>query len=245
MIKTSMWRSVKWMFDRTGNVLLQPPARTAFGRVPTRVDGEDRRVALTFDDGPSEPATGRVLDALASVDAPATFFCVGEMVTWYPETVRRAYDEGHVIASHSMWHSRMQSLSFLHTEHIDAAQTEIESVIGRRPRLYRPPWGWTVAWEVWRLKKRGMAVVGWDVYPDDWTLPEQPAETTVGQVMRDVRAGSIVLMHDATSGVRNSEKRSTAEAVLDIVEQIRDRGLEIVPVHELLGVSPYLDDAAQ
>ncbi|MAT06306.1 MAG: polysaccharide deacetylase [Acidimicrobiaceae bacterium] len=232
------------IFDRTGNLAMQPPRRSWFGRVPNSSSTTARRVALTFDDGPSSPSSALMLDTLASLDVRATFFCVGQMVAWYPEIARRAASEGHVIANHSMYHSRRRSLSPWGIDHIESAQDEIERVIGRRPALYRPPWGWTTPWELRRAGRLGLTVVGWSVYPDDWKDPEVPAATTARQIVEGTEPGSIILMHDATSNVKDCAKVESAAAVELAVRQLRADGYEFVALSELLGVEAYLPTRA-
>lgn len=228
------------IFDRTGNAVLQPPRRSCFGRVPNSSRTADRRVALTFDDGPSSPSSVLMLDTLAGLGVRATFFCVGQMVAWHPEIVQRARHEGHEIANHSMYHSRRRSLGLRGVQHIEAAQDEIERAIGLRPALYRPPWGWTTPWEHRRAHRLGLTIVGWNVYPDDWMDPEVPAATTARRIVEDTRPGSIILLHDATSNLRQCTKVQSAAAVALAVGQLRSAGYEFVTLSELLGVDPYL-----
>lgn len=228
------------VFDRTGNALLQPPRRSCFGRVPIEAPEQARRIALTFDDGPSAPSSELMLDTLARLDIRATFFSVGQMVGWYPDITRRAHAEGHVIANHSMYHSRRQSLGLGGVRHVEQAQDEIERAIGRRPALYRPPWGWTTPWEHRRARGLGLTIVGWSVYPDDWMAPETPAATTARQVVDRCAAGSIVLMHDATSNLRVCTKTQSAAAVTLAVNEFRADGYEFTTISELLGIDPYL-----
>lgn len=180
-----------------------------------------------------------MLDVLGEMNVSATFFCVGEQVEWYPEIVSRAFDEGHVVGNHSMCHSRAQAMSVTGTSHLDRADRAIEQVIGRRPRFYRPPWGWLVPWEARRAHARGLTIVGWDVFPDDWKVPENPADVTTDQICSRVQPGSIVLMHDATSGVRHCTKSQSAVAARSVIWRLRSDGYEIVGLPELLGVEPY------
>jgi peptidoglycan/xylan/chitin deacetylase (PgdA/CDA1 family) len=231
------------VFDRVGNMVLQPPRRF-FGPVVLHGSRAERKVALTFDDGPSLPSTGWMLDALAELDVRATFFCVGEMVEWHPDVVARAHREGHVIGNHSMHHSRRQSASLRSDSHVARTQELIAGVIGERPALYRPPWGWLTPQEARRVGRMGLHVIGWDVYPDDWKVPETPAAVTAEQVCTRTQPGSIILMHDATSNIRDCAKTESAAAVRLFVRRLRDSGYTFVNVHELLGIAPYLSDDA-
>jgi peptidoglycan-N-acetylglucosamine deacetylase len=244
LVRSAKWRvsgAVRPVFDRAGNALLQPP-RHLFGSVALHGSRATRQVALTFDDGPSRPCTESMLDALADCDVKATFFCVGEMVEWYPDIVARADAEGHVIGNHSMYHSRRQSASLRNDMHIARTQEIIASAIGKHPALYRPPWGWLTPQESRRVNRAGLTVIGWDVYPDDWKVPETPAAVTAEQVCSRAQPGSIILMHDATSNIRDCAKTESAAAVRLMVQRLRDDGYTFVNVHELLGLSPYLAD---
>lgn len=229
---------VRPRLDRLGTSLLAPP-RTGFGSYHQHGDRSQRTVSLTFDDGPSRPSTESMLDVLDDLDVQATFFCVGEMVEWYPDIVQRAHHSGHIVASHSMYHSRAQAASLRSDAHLTATDDAIERAIGMRPSLYRPPWGWLTPWEARRVRRRGQTIIGWDVYPDDWKDPETDAAVTAEQVCSRVQPGSIILMHDATSNIRNCQKTQSAIAVRIIVERLRADGYAFVTIPEMLGVSPY------
>ena len=139
-----------------------------------------------------------------------------------------------------MYHARSGALWFGGGAHIDRSADVIADVIGERPALYRPPWGWLTPWEARRMRDRSQTVVGWDVYPDDWKDPETPAATTTEQVCTRVRPGSIILMHDATSRVQHCAKTQSAIATGQIIDRLRDEGYEFVTIPELLGVDAYL-----
>lgn len=221
-----------------GNLLLSPP-HGGFGFYHNHGPRNVRKVAFTFDDGPSKPATEHLLDTLGELDVKVTFFCVGLSVTWHPDVLSRTYNEGHVIGNHSMMHSRKAGLMPIGGEHIDAATREIEQVIGQSPRLYRPPWGWLTPWEGMRLRQRGYNVIGWDIYPDDWKLPEVAAEELVNFIWPKIQPGSIILFHDSVSNHYNWEKKQTARAVRMLTPRLRNEGYEIVTVPELLNIPAY------
>lgn len=224
--------------DQVGNVLLSPPYG-GFGYYYNHGPRTRRAVAFTFDDGPSRPCTEWLLDTLGELGVKATFFCVGLSVQWHPEVVQRAFAEGHVIGNHSMMHSRKAGLMLRGGAHIDEATNAIAQVIGLRPRLYRPPWGWLTPWEGQRLHQRGYAVIGWDIYPDDWKVPEVPAERLVAQIKPLIKPGSIILMHDSVSNQIRWEKTETARAVRLLTPWLRDEGYEIVTIPDLLGLPAY------
>jgi peptidoglycan/xylan/chitin deacetylase (PgdA/CDA1 family) len=224
--------------DELGNLLLQPPVG-GLGRVRLHGIRDKKRVAITYDDGPNAPSTSAILDVLAHHDVKATFFCVGVNSKEHPEVVRRAFREGHVIGNHSMRHSRVEGLKPFDTDHIDECDKLLADLIGARPMLYRAPWGWLAPWETLRLVRRGLTIVGWDVYTYDWQVPPPDGLAIASDAVRAVKPGSIVLLHDGIAGVTVADKPQTVRATVAMIERLRDLGYEFVTVAALLGVSAY------
>ena len=230
--------------DFTGNALLSPP-RSGFGCFRNRGPRDQRRIALTFDDGPNTPSTDRLLDLMGNLDVKGTFFCVGINTAWNPEIVARAYTEGHTIGNHSMYHVRMGALQLTSGAHIDQAEHEISQVIGCRPLLYRPPWGWLTPWEAGRLTRRGYTVIGWDIFTPDWKTPEPPGGPMAEEARLKTQPGSILLFHDGKPYVKSWEKPGTIEAIRQIVPALRAEGYEFVTIPELFGIPAYAPLANQ
>lgn len=186
-------------------------------------------VALTYDDGPDPDSTPALLDLLAARGVRATFFCVGDKVRAAPELVRRMRDEGHVLANHSNGHSFWTNLYSTRrmTEEVRAAQGVLEDVSGRRPRFFRPPFGYANHATGGVAAALGLEVVGWDVRSFDTFIadPRRVAE----RVLARVRPGSVVLLHDG--GLSPQRVLPATEAILDGLES---RGLRPVGLEELL-----------
>ncbi len=183
---------------------------------------EDRkRVALTFDDGPGEGTEG-LLDGLKDRNAKATFFVVGEKVEQYPDTVQRMKDEGHLIGNHTYTHVQMNTLS------CEAAIAEvkktselIESIVGEGTGYLRPPYGECTK----QMKKElDMFIVLWDVDPLDWSIQNEDA--VVEKVLRDVKDGDIILMHDGYE--------TSVTAAMEIIDTLKKQGYEFVTVDEII-----------
>jgi peptidoglycan-N-acetylglucosamine deacetylase len=228
--------------DKVLTALLSPP-RGGRGYYQNHGPRTVNKVALTFDDGPCRGSTELLLDTMAELDVRGTFFCVGENVSMNPEIVQRLDREGHVIGSHSQRHSRGAGLSINDVDHIESAERVIEGVLGRRPALYRPPWGWLTPWEGRRLHRRGYTIVGWDVYTLDWQIPEPDPADVVRSAIADTKPGSIYCFHDAFPLVDAWEKSVTAATVRELVPAVRKLGFEFVTVPELLGVDAYHDSS--
>jgi peptidoglycan/xylan/chitin deacetylase (PgdA/CDA1 family) len=191
-------------------------------------------VALTFDDGPSED-TERILDMLAEHKLRATFFMIGQHVERFPQTARRVVAHGHEIGNHSYSHPIYLYRSPRETRRqLERAQAVITETTGVQPEIARPPCGVrTPAYfsAAWRL---GLRTVQWDVAGFDWK--RQSAQQIAHDVLRRARAGSIILLHDGDSEGKR-DRSATAAALPFIIEGLRERGLRIAPLAELLEAS--------
>ncbi|HEV2236810.1 MAG TPA: polysaccharide deacetylase family protein [Ktedonobacterales bacterium] len=200
----------------------------------------DRRVvALTFDDGPVQGGTERVLDALAELGVQATFFCVGVNAERHPELIRRAVAEEHVIAAHSMWHNRLDALPLSGAGHITRCQTVLHAITGHTPALYRAPWGWLTPWEALRLRRRGLTIVGWSVYTRDANQPPPPVAAMLARTLARVRPGAIILCHDGFAAADACDRPATVALVRALVPELRARGYDFVTIPGMLGTSAY------
>jgi peptidoglycan/xylan/chitin deacetylase (PgdA/CDA1 family)/spore germination protein YaaH len=197
------------------------------------------KVALTFDDGPDPRSTPAILDALRRAGVPATFFVVGLNAARAPDLVRRAFAEGHVIGNHSFTHPDIERVGDGRLQmELEGTARLVETLIGRRPLVYRPPAladvaprtvGEAAAFA--RVASLGHLVVDADVDPRDWECPSA-AELT-DRVLRGAAHGGVVLLHDG-----GGDRATTVAALPSIIDGLRRRGLAIVPLAELLGKPP-------
>ncbi len=212
-----------------------------FGPFPHRappdgdVEGPAKVVALTFDDGPNEPWTGRLLDVLAERDVKATFFQVGRCAERFPSTTRRVVDEGHTLGNHSLNHTFS---SYLHDpaqrEEVLRAQDVLHRVSGVVPALYRPPWLCHWPWVLRTVDSAGLQVVsGTFAHPLEVFQPA--ASTMAAGAVRRTRPGSILIMHDGREA-RGGDRSQTVASVGPLVDRLRDEGYAFTTVDRLLGV---------
>lgn len=182
------------------------------------------QVALTFDDGPSMPYTAEILDVLRGEGVHATFFLCGENAQRYPDLVRRIQTEGHTIGNHTYAHPY---LTFLSRERIageiDRTQAVLEGLTGRRPTLFRPPFGvrWFSLWSV--LRQRSLTMVLWSVRAYDGRL--DAAGITQATLSR-LHPGAIILLHDGfeTHAPAEIDRSATVRALPGIISGIRKAG---------------------
>jgi peptidoglycan-N-acetylglucosamine deacetylase len=210
------------------------PSSQVFG--PALVKGSSTNaVALTFDDGPSE-STPAVLDVLSAARASATFFQVGSNALRLPEIARRVAREGHEIAGHTQTHPRFYlcSPSTIARE-IEEGQRSLEDVHGKRPPLFRPPYGarWFGLYPA--IDRLGLRVVMWSVSSRDW---EKPADWIERQVIAHTHPGDVVLMHDGDTTTPGDRRQHTARALRAILAAFGAGGLRAVTISELFGLTP-------
>jgi peptidoglycan/xylan/chitin deacetylase (PgdA/CDA1 family) len=216
----------------TAGVLV--PRLEMFGDVLWRGDPGTRAVALTFDDGPHPSTTPRVLELLGRRGARATFFMIGEKVERYPDVARAVARAGHSIGVHGQHHDRLYALLPPNAvrDDIRRAADVIERVTGVRPRWFRPPVGQVSPRTAAGAKRAGFEIVGWTVRGLDG-LERATSAKVLRRVERGLRAGAIVLLHDAAE--REDFVPASIDALPDVLAAIEARGLRVASLEELLG----------
>ena len=186
------------------------------------------QVALTFDDGPDPAHTPALLDALAELGVPATFFLLGRCVDAHPALAARIARDGHELGNHT-YHHRYLPLARSRTvaAELAACDAAIARATGVVPTLARPPYGGRSPRNVEVFARASKRLVLWDVNSYDWR--GAPADDIARRVVDRARPGSIVLMHEAREG-----GHVTVDAVRMLVPALRARGLELVTVSRLL-----------
>ena len=211
------------------------PWSSAFGTTYWNGATHRRVVALTFDDGPNDPYTQKVLDILKSEGVHATFFLVGENVRRYPATAVRIAREGHLIGNHSEHHPAgfaLEPSSLLQRE-VEQAEATIHAVTGVEPRFFRPPQGIRSPWLMRVLARDSLVDVTWDDAPRDW-LPASAADL-VARTLAQAHPGAIILLHDGLNTAHGVDRSTTVQALPEIIHRLRAEGYRFVTLAELLG----------
>jgi len=201
---------------------IAPPVAGLIG-APRRFDSLDG-VALTFDDGPHPEGTPAVLEQLASAGARATFFMVGEQVDRSPSLAAEVAAAGHAIASHGYLHrNQLRRTRGELEDDLSRADATIAEATGRRPLLYRPPYG-IFSWYGIGLAWRGWTPLLWSRWGRDWAARATPG-SIAAKVTGHLEAGDVLLLHDADTYSADGSHRRTAAALPRVLEQIELRGL--------------------
>jgi cellulose synthase/poly-beta-1,6-N-acetylglucosamine synthase-like glycosyltransferase/peptidoglycan/xylan/chitin deacetylase (PgdA/CDA1 family)/spore germination protein YaaH len=226
--------------DETFTSLPEPYRVARYGSSPNEV-------AITFDDGPDPEWTPKVLDVLKREHAPATFFLIGIQADKFSDIASRIYREGHEIGNHTFTHPDISNISrrFMSLQ-LNLTERLFASRLGIRTILFRPPYSVDAEpdtedqvrpLEV--TQDMGYTTVGNKIDPNDWREnPRRSAQQIAAEVMAhlppcapdDQRCGNIILLHDG-----GGNRQETVRALPIIIDGVRRKGLQIVPVHQLLG----------
>ncbi|MFZ0212984.1 MAG: glycosyltransferase [Candidatus Acidiferrales bacterium] len=222
-----------------------------------RMGGANKKeLALTFDDGPDKPWTPAILKVLKQEHVPATFFVIGVEVDRYPDVVRQEYADGDEIGNHTYTHPDFDQASKTQIEfELNLTQRLIESDLGVKTLLFRPPYGIDeepeTADEVANLpipQGMGYLLVAGHIDPHDWGeeggVPPPPAATIIQRVIDQVDKlpGNVIIMHDG-----GGDRSHTLAALPQIIERLKAQGYTFVTVSQLLNqdraqVMPPLSD---
>lgn len=190
-----------------------------------------RRIALTFDDGPHPRLTAATLDVLAGQGCPGAFFCIGERVRSYPELVRRAKAEGHLIGNHTLTHRHAWSLTppALFREVAGGADA-LTAALGEPVAWMRPPWGAFNAATFVAARDVRQRIALYSVAPPDWVHGVTP-DRIREHVLARAHPGAIVDLHDG--GRDEGASAAMVAALPDIVAGLRAAGYELVRLDRL------------
>ena len=191
-------------------------------------------MALTFDDGPYPPYTGRLLDVLKEKKIHATFFLVGEQARLHPDLVRRMVDEGHTVGLHAFRHRDFLKLTEEEKEKdLQQGKEILQSITGKEPVYWRPPHGFRDSSVMKIASAKDLQVVNWSVIPRDWTGIDK--QEIYNRVMDKAEDGAIVLLHDGDSPLYKASRQATVDAVGPLIDSLREKGYHLVSLEEYTG----------
>lgn len=191
-------------------------------------------IALTFDDGPDPVDTPRLLDILRQKNVKATFFVIGKRAEQHPEIVRRARDEGHLIASHTWSHPLL--FCFLTPRRlrieIERGAESVRSICGFRPRYFRSPVGLRHPLLGAYLQQAEQEFISWSVRSYDTVIKK--SSVLARRILKQVSGGDIILLHDHLPAGASA----MLEVLPGIIDELQGRGFRFV----LVGSRPVVDD---
>lgn len=190
------------------------------------VETDKKQIAISFDAAWGNDDTETLINILKEYEVPATFFVVGAWVDKYPESVNQLSDAGHRIENHSNTHPYMTQLSTTQMKsELADCNKKIESITGRCPTLFRPPYGDYDNTVVETVNEVKMYPIQWDVDSLDWKDNATP-DSICKRVTSKVKNGSIVLFHN--------DADHTPAALPNILKCLKDEGYEFVFIEDLI-----------
>jgi peptidoglycan/xylan/chitin deacetylase (PgdA/CDA1 family) len=202
-----------------------------FIRVICSAQTNEKVISLSFDDGPAAGNTLQILQILKDNNAEAAFFCIGRHVNENPQIFKQVYDEGHLIGnhtfSHHFWFDMFSSRKMLADMHM--MDKEVSNIIGKTPKLFRPPYGVTNP----NLRKailRGNYIpVGWSMRSMDTVIKDE--KRLLNKVIGKIKPGAVFLFHDTSD--------ATVAVLPAVINQILAKGYTIVRLDKMLNLQAY------
>lgn len=186
------------------------------------VQREKPKIAITFDDGPSEKYTPQLLDGLKQRKVKASFFVIGKMAEANPKLIQREKEEGHLIGNHTYNHVDISKMSDeAAVSEIQKTNRAIEKVTKENVEYLRAPFG---NWKKNLVGRMNVFPVAWSVDPLDWTT--ENSDEIVNKVVTEVKENDIILLHDCY--------QSSVDAALRIIDILQKEGYEFVTVDKLI-----------
>lgn len=187
-------------------------------------------IALTFDDGPAAE-TEAILDILQAQQVPAAFFSIGKNAAANTALVRRWHEDGHLVGNHSYdhgFHFDWQSAKAMLAE-MNRTNDLIESITGKRPSFFRPPYGVTNPNLAKAVRLSGMHSIGWSIRSFDTTAKDP--EALLQRILSQLTGGDIILLHDSMP--------ITREILTELIIRARQKGFTFVRLDKMLGLDAY------
>lgn len=203
-----------------------------------RIKTGRKKIALTFDDGPSPVWTPLILKELRRAGIRATFFMIGHHVRKYPQIARQVALEGHTIGNHGYAHSVLLYYTMPEIEEeIKYTEMVIQETTGQLTKYFRPPKAWLLGHLKEKIKAMGYQIVLWSLNSKDWVAFDHQA--MVQYIARHAQAGDIVLFHDSGNvfGREGGDRSQTVAAIPLLASRLKQKGFEFVTLDELLDPS--------
>lgn len=196
-----------------------------FGGITDKVETNEKIVALTFDDGPSENIK-EILSILKQYNVKATFFLIGNEIEKYPEEAKNIVKAGHQVGNHTYSHQRMvfKSPAYIKKE-IDKTDQLIKEAGYKGEIVFRPPNGKKLIGLPYYLHKIKKKTITWNLEPDTYY---DSAEEKIDYVLKSIKPGSILLMHPMYD-----RSGSELQAIEGIIKELKKEGYSFVTVNEL------------
>jgi peptidoglycan/xylan/chitin deacetylase (PgdA/CDA1 family) len=206
------------------------------GRTFTGLSRGTKRLALTYDDGPNDPHTQRLLEVLAKHNVQATFFLIGRYTKQRPDIAREIVQAGHVVGNHTFTHPLLtfKSASEIRQE-LSACRSALQDAIGEHSNLFRPPFGGRRPAVLRIARELGLAPIMWNVTGYDWTAP--PSTEIEQKVVKQIRGGDVILLHDGGHKQMGADRSQTVLATENLIKKYKAEAYEFLTIPQMLAAN--------
>ena len=207
-----------------------------FGKAFTGLPPDSRQIALTYDDGPNDPHTLRLLEVLAKHRVSATFFLIGKYVQQRPEIAREVIHAGHVVGNHTFTHPLLTFKSESEIKRqLTQCQAALQDAIGAHSNLFRPPFGGRRPSVLRIAHELGLEPVMWNVTGYDWNAP--PAAAIESKISNQIRGGNVILLHDGGHKHLGTDRSQTVIATDHLLTRYKSEGFKFVTIPQMMAES--------
>jgi peptidoglycan-N-acetylglucosamine deacetylase len=209
------------------------PTGQWYGKTFTGNPRRERQLALTFDDGPNDPYTQRLLEVLAQHNIPATFFLIGRYVKQRPKIAGEICEAGHTIGNHTFTHPLLtfKNENEIRRELLDC-RSAIADAVGAHSNLFRPPFGGRRPAVLRVARELGFESIMWSITGYDWSAP--PAAEIERKISRNIRGGEVILLHDGGHKQLGIDRSQTLLATERLVTRHKKEGFDFVTIPEMM-----------
>jgi peptidoglycan/xylan/chitin deacetylase (PgdA/CDA1 family) len=209
------------------------PTGRWYGKTFTGLAHSSRQISLTYDDGPNDPHTLRLLDVLAKHRVQATFFLIGRYVQQRPDLVREIVRAGHVTGNHTFTHPLLTFKSENEIkQQLSECRAALQDAIGEPSNLFRPPFGGRRPAVLRVARSLGLQPVMWSVTGYDWNAP--PTGVIERKVANQMRGGSVILLHDGGHKQMGADRSQTVIATDHLITRYQSEGFELVTIPQMM-----------
>jgi peptidoglycan-N-acetylglucosamine deacetylase len=204
-----------------------------YGSTFTGLARGSKQLALTYDDGPNDPHTLRLLEVLAKHNVKATFFLIGRYVRQRTDIARELAAAGHTTGNHTSTHSLLTLKSQAEIRRqLSDCRAALSDAIGEHSNLFRPPFGGRRPAVLRIARQLHLEPIMWSVTGYDWDAP--PAEIIERKVTKQIRGGDVILLHDGDHRQMGADRSQTVLATDRLIDRYKTQGYEFVTIPEMM-----------
>jgi peptidoglycan-N-acetylglucosamine deacetylase len=209
------------------------PTGQWYGRTFTGLPRGTRQLALTYDDGPNDPHTLRLLEVLAKHGVHATFFLIGRFVQQRPDITREIAKAGHTIGNHTFTHPLLifESEAEIRRE-LSQCNAALREALDRQATIFRPPFGGRRPAVLRIARELGLEPIMWNVTGYDWNAPA--AAEIERKIAGQVRGGDVILLHDGGHRQMGTDRSQTILATDKVITRYKAEGYEFTTIHDMM-----------